>query len=146
MNITREVIIDLWPAYSAGEASADTRALIEEFLQQDPEFARLLQEKTDVDLLMSSVPPLPPDHEAKALNKTKRQLHGWDWSLLLLLFALQFSGFAFGRIIADTSWDVSPVNFIVTAAIAAIFWCAFLIRLLWLLRRFYRKTRKSDAR
>jgi hypothetical protein len=144
MNITREVIIDLWPSYAAGEASADTRALVEEFLQQDSEFARLLHESGDTDLLKSATPTLPPDREAQALNQTKRQLHGWDWSLVLLLFAMQFSGFAFARIVADTSWDVSPVNFIITAAIAAVFWCAFVIRLIWVRRKFYRKTIKPN--
>src|SRR5262245_38765619 len=125
MNITRDIITDLWPLYVAGEASTDTRGLVEEFLRQDPEFFRLLQDSREVDLLKTAVPSLPPDQEVQALNRTKRLLHGWDWSLVLLLFALQFSGFAFARIVADTSWDVSPVNFIVTAAIAAGFWCAF---------------------
>jgi hypothetical protein len=145
MNITREVIIDLWPVYTAGEASADTRRLVEEFLKQDSEFARVLQAGVDADLLRSEVPILPPDREAQALTRTKRQLHGWDWSLVLLLFAMQFSGFAFARIVADTSWDVSPIQFIITAAIAAVFWCAFLIRLFWLRRKFYKKTMKPDA-
>jgi len=35
MNVTREVILDLLPVYLAGEASPDTRALIEEFVEQD---------------------------------------------------------------------------------------------------------------
>ena len=37
MNVTREVIYDLLPAYFAGEASADTRALVEEFFATDAE-------------------------------------------------------------------------------------------------------------
>jgi anti-sigma factor RsiW len=41
MNVTREVIYDLLPAYFAGEASADTRALVEEFFATDPEFGRM---------------------------------------------------------------------------------------------------------
>jgi anti-sigma factor RsiW len=41
MKITRDVIYDLLPAYFAGEVSADTRALIDEFLATDPEFARM---------------------------------------------------------------------------------------------------------
>lgn len=41
MTITRDVIYDLLPGYFAGEASADTRALIDEFLMTDPEFARM---------------------------------------------------------------------------------------------------------
>jgi hypothetical protein len=53
-----------------------------------------------------------------------------------------FSGFAFGRIISDTSWDVSPVNFIVIATIAVAFWIAFFTRLVWL-RKAYTFTTRS---
>jgi anti-sigma factor RsiW len=41
MNVTREVIYDLLPAYFAGDASPDTRALVEEFFATDPEFGRM---------------------------------------------------------------------------------------------------------
>ena len=41
MKITRDVVYDLLPGYFAGEVSADTRALIDEFLVPDPEFARM---------------------------------------------------------------------------------------------------------
>jgi hypothetical protein len=41
MKITRDVIYDLLPAYFADEVSADTRAVIDEFLTTDPEFARM---------------------------------------------------------------------------------------------------------
>ena len=41
MKITREVIYDLLPGYFAEEVSDDTRALIDEFLATDPEFARM---------------------------------------------------------------------------------------------------------
>jgi anti-sigma factor RsiW len=41
MKVTRDVIYDLLPAYFAGEVSADTRTLIDEFLATDPEFARM---------------------------------------------------------------------------------------------------------
>lgn len=136
MTITRDVITDLWPVYAAGEASADTRALVEEFLRQDPEFARLLQGQEGEGLLHLPAPPLPLDREAQALNRTKRLLHGHDW---LLLFALLFSGLAFGRIISDTSWDVSPVNFLITAAIAASFWTAFFARMVWVRRSVYQR-------
>jgi hypothetical protein len=41
MNVTRDVIYDLLPAYFSGDASADTRSLIEEFFLTDPEFGRM---------------------------------------------------------------------------------------------------------
>jgi anti-sigma factor RsiW len=143
MNVTRQVIADLWPAYAAGEASPDTRALVEAFLQQDPEFAKVLQDQGVERLLQPAAPPLPADHEARALRRTKRLLHGWDWTLFL---AILFSCFAFGRIIADTSWDVSPVNFIIVASIAAAFWLAFLVRIFWVRRKVFRSAKEDRAR
>jgi anti-sigma factor RsiW len=41
MNVTREVIYDLLPAYFAGDVSDDTRALVEEYFESDPEFGRM---------------------------------------------------------------------------------------------------------
>ena len=41
MRVTRDVIYDLLPAYFAGEASVDTRALVEDFLATDPELGRM---------------------------------------------------------------------------------------------------------
>src|SRR5256885_10326805 len=93
MNVTREVINDLWPVYAAGDASADTRALVEAFLRQDPEFAELLQRRGEESLLRHDIPSLSPDREAKALRRTKRLLHGRDW---LLFMAMLFYGFALG--------------------------------------------------
>ena len=37
MTITRDVVRDLWPLYAANEASPDTRAVVDEFLRNDPE-------------------------------------------------------------------------------------------------------------
>ena len=36
MKITQNVVMDLLPVYLSGEASPDTKDLIEEFLRQDP--------------------------------------------------------------------------------------------------------------
>jgi hypothetical protein len=135
MSVTREVISDLWPVYAAGEASADTRALVDAFLRQDPEFARLLRGRGERLVLDRGAPELPPDREARALRRTKRLLYGWDW---LLFVAILFSCFAFGRIVADTSWDVSPVNFIVVASLAGAFWIAFFTRLIWVRKSVFR--------
>ena len=43
MNVTREVILDLLPVYLSGEASPDTRSLIEEYMKQDPELAQRIR-------------------------------------------------------------------------------------------------------
>ena len=127
MSITRAVILDLWPAYVCDEASADTRALVDAFLRDDPEFARLLR---DNPLKGVAPPTLPPDVEINAFARARRRLRGFPW---LLQLAMLFSALAFGRIVSDTSWDVSPRNFIIMAGIAACFWTAFLVTL-WRMR------------
>lgn len=43
MTVTRDVIDDLLPGYFAGDASADTRRLIEDYFSADPEFRRMAE-------------------------------------------------------------------------------------------------------
>jgi len=142
MNVTREVITDLWTIYSAGEASTDSVALVEEFLTKDHGFAAALKENAADQLTASRVPRLSPSIEARALSRTKRLLHPFNW---LFFFAVLFSCFAFGRIISDTSWDVSPRNFILTAAIALCFWVAFFGRSVWIWRRTLRANLRREG-
>ena len=49
------------------------------------------------------------------------------------------------RIVLAASWDVSPIKFIVTAAVAAIFWIAYLGRPYWIQRRVYRRASKPRS-
>ena len=58
MKITRDVVKDLLAVYSAGEASGDTRALVEEWLRSDPELARQVARADSVSCL--SVPAAGP--------------------------------------------------------------------------------------
>jgi hypothetical protein len=125
-NVTREVISDLWPLYRSDDVSAETRRLVEAFLESDPVFARSLEEAENDPLTGFSPPTLPPDHEMTTLQQVKRRLWGYP---VLLFLAFVFSGMAFGRIVSDTSWDVSPRSFIITAAVAGVFWVAFFVTL-----------------
>ena len=116
MDVSSAVISDLWPVYSSGEASPDSRALVEAFLAADPAFAQALHDSSGATLGVTKAPALSPDHELKTLALTKRRLWGYLW---LLQLAIAFSCFAFGRIVSDTSWDVSPRNFIIALIAAA---------------------------
>lgn len=138
-NVTRDVIVDLWPLYVSGEASQATRGLIEAFLREDPEFARELSQDASVPLPGHDVPSLPPDQELKTLARIKRRLAG---PISLLQLAILFTCFAFGRIVSDTSFDVSPRGFIATAVVAACFWVAFLVKLLHGRREFLIRVRR----
>jgi hypothetical protein len=125
-NVSRDVITDLWPLYVSGEASPDTRILVEAFLHEDPGFAQELRQDTGAQLASNDVPCLTPDHELRTLARIKRRLAGPTW---LLLLSMVFTAQAFGRIVSDTSFDVSPRKFIATAVVAAISWIVFFVRL-----------------
>ena len=127
-NVTRDIISDLWPLHVSGEASPDTSALVEAFLREDPEFARMVNESAKEPFPRAKVPSLSPDHELKTLALIRRRLAGPRW---LLILALAFTALAMGRIVSDTSFDVSPRKFIATVVVAACCWIAFLVRLFW---------------
>ena len=58
MNVTRDVIYDLLPGYFSGDISPDTRAMVDEFLAQDPEFRRMMERfRTMFGEARSGMPP-----------------------------------------------------------------------------------------
>jgi anti-sigma factor RsiW len=76
MKITQDIIKDLLPAYFSGEATADTRGVVEEYFEQDPAFeaearsaARTLQ-----GLGQIAAAPLDSTMEKTALKWAKRVL------------------------------------------------------------------------
>lgn len=72
MNISRDVIKDLIPVYLAGDASADTRSLVESYLKIDPGLA------SDVEAARAATLGLPatprPTAEKQALEATRQLL------------------------------------------------------------------------
>jgi hypothetical protein len=71
--VTRDVVLDLLPLYFAGQVSADTKTLVEEFLRTDPDFARMSQ-RFDSLLKERGDAPTPPEIERKALERTRALL------------------------------------------------------------------------
>jgi hypothetical protein len=120
MTVTREVVRDLWPVYTAGEASDDTRRLVDEFLAQDSDFARALRADTEpvmeTEPIVAEAMDLPPNHEARTLDRLKARLRRRSPFRLL---ALGFTGLTVVRLIQQTSFTTSPVE-VVGLAIAAI--------------------------
>jgi ferric-dicitrate binding protein FerR (iron transport regulator) len=57
MTISRDVVFDLLPSYFAGELSADSRALVDEWLRADPEFAAMADR---FRRLLRQAPATPP--------------------------------------------------------------------------------------
>jgi hypothetical protein len=100
MKVTRDVILDLWPVYEAGEASADTRALVEQYLHEDPEFARLVRENGGSKALGPTPLSLPRDSEMDTLLRTQKLVDYRRQALLLSLGLFGFSAiFRYGRLV-----------------------------------------------
>ena len=74
MNVTRDVIIDLLPLYFSGEVSADTKALVQDFLRADPEFARMAQRFDTLVERLKDSRRAGGDVERRALQETRRLL------------------------------------------------------------------------
>lgn len=74
MTVTRDVVLDLLPLYLADEVSADTRRLVEEYLRQDPQLARIARAGTPEDLLPSAAAPPSDAARREALERTRRLL------------------------------------------------------------------------
>jgi hypothetical protein len=139
MNVTRDVITDLLPVYFSGEASADTRAVVEEFFKQDPEFARLAQDKKSQAMLNPMPVNLPPEHEKITLARTKSLLY---LRALFLSFAVLFSFlplvlylniyFASEGLAYLAASGIPPLfNFMIWLVLAALgCWAGFLVTIL----------------
>ena len=73
-KITRNIIIDLIPLYMAGEASQDTRELVEEYLKNDKELAEMAKESTTFNLPEDVPVPLEKDQALQLYIEGKRQM------------------------------------------------------------------------
>ena len=95
MTITRDVILDLLPLYFAGQVSADTRNLVDEFLKTDPDFARMSQ-RFDAVLKQQGGVPEAAVTERRAFERThmllryRNQTIGVAIAFSLMPFAFRF--------------------------------------------------------
>ena len=135
MNVTRDVINDLLPAYFAGDASADTRYLVEEYFRQDAAFEREARSSAGGLEILDQTGTKPVDSriEETALKRAKRLLR-----IQTILFALAstFSlnlislGFSFevGNGYTRVHWLALPGQgklLIAILAMATVFWVIY---------------------
>ncbi len=97
MNVTHNVVTDLLPVYLAGEASEDTRALLEAYLQQNPTFAAEVREQAEKSTaLLGALTAVPSaDHEKATLQRV-RQFNRRRANLLGVSIAATLMPLAFG--------------------------------------------------
>ena len=124
MKVTRDVVKDLLTVYSAGEASSDTRALVEEWLRSDLELARQVEQADGVTL--PEVPPLPPTVEKQALDRTRRHLR---WRMVLFGLAAYVSTLPFSVTFGRKGYEGLLIDDwperIVVISIAVVLWVIF---------------------
>ena len=121
MNVTRDVVRDLWALGEAGEASDDSRRLIDAFLASDRAFAETLRSGSHP--LAASLPPsLPPDHDARTLDRARRRL---DRRSPFRILALGFTGLTVARLIEATTFTKSPAEVIALAITSVLLWIAY---------------------
>ena len=134
MDVTRNVVEDLLAVYLAGEASADTRALVENWLRSDPELAAQVDRARGLELPVVAVPA--PTVEKRAFDRTRRRLRGRAivlgaaiyFSTLPLTVTFGSDGFH-GLLLED--WPAR----IPALAVAAVLWVVY-----------WRMSRRLDAR
>ena len=134
MNVTKDVIKDLLPLYQAGEASQDTRRLVDDYLGNNPELRQLVASALDNGGTKMSVRP-EIDQALATLEKTKRVMARQKWThFYALLFTFMPFSFAWqgGQLkyllVRDAPWSLLPLW-----GAAAVLWVS------------YAKTRKLGA-
>ncbi len=129
MNVTREIVKDLLPLYVSGEASPDSRVLVESFLREDPELARLADALRAEELAPARGASAPPGAGREALSRAKSLLRR---RTRLLAFALLFSGLPL-----TCAFDQTGVRFLLlrdapalasaSLAVASVLWIAYAV-------------------
>jgi ferric-dicitrate binding protein FerR (iron transport regulator) len=127
MNITKDIIADLFPLYLEKECSSDTRALVEEYFQRNPQDAQELHRIASTSL--PGAAPLAKDlDETRSLREARRVVRRRSWVLGLAIFfslapfSVLFTG---GR----TYWLLkeAPGTALVYGALALVCWIAWTV-------------------
>ncbi len=123
MTITRDVILDLMPLYESGDASADTKALVERYLAEHPDLRRQLTADPAARLRSEPAPPLSPTVETRTLARSRRHNRWYPWVLAVAIAstALPFSVADVG----DVTWFMLRDNPVLAASLGAtavVFW------------------------
>jgi anti-sigma factor RsiW len=74
MKITRDVILDLLPLFVSGEGSPDTRKLVEEYIETDPEIAEIAKDSTNTAIFTELPVTLTKEDEMEAYREAKQAM------------------------------------------------------------------------
>ncbi len=136
-TIPRHVIIDLLPLYLAGELSADTNILVEQYLRADPDLAAKVKLAESDPPPRASMPGSRSDPEIAAIQRTRSMLALQRW-----LFGLAFGFTAIGLSVSASLGrsGVRNVHFMLTEFPAQLGACLVAGGICWAL--YYRLRRR----
>lgn len=128
MKVTRDVIIDLLPVYFSGEASTDTKKLVNNYFDQNPDFAAEAK-KSSEQIITNDIPiTLKKENEMETINRTKKFIKIRSW---LLGFAIFFTIAPFSFAHMDDKFYVllldSPMTALIYGSIGILFWISYFI-------------------
>jgi anti-sigma factor RsiW len=127
MKITDDVIRDLLPLYQAGEASADTRALVDGYLAEHPALAEEAR-RSEAWSLPEVGRRADPDSERVALRRTKALLAWKSWVLATAIF---FTAAPLSFEVSDKTgfrwlmWGEHPGPAVVSLLVGVTAWVAY---------------------
>ena len=127
MNITKNIIADLFPLYLEKECSSDTRALVEEYFQRNPQDAQELHRIASTSL--PGVVPLAKDlDETRSLRDARRAVRRRSWLLAVAIF-FSLAPFSVLHTGEKTYWLLkeSPGTALVYGALALACWIAWAV-------------------
>jgi anti-sigma factor RsiW len=128
LKVTRDVIVDLLPAYQSGEASQDTQQLVREFLTKDPEFSRLVAKMEQVRVNGSKAVP-SPEVRLNSLNRTKQLIKHQTATLAVAIFC-SLAPFAFTFEGSGITWLLirdAPIAGFTYLFAALVMWIAYAV-------------------
>lgn len=142
MTVTKDVVRDLMPLYLAGEASEDTRRLVEEYLRIHPE------EPADASALTLPQVEPPPGLDMACLAKARR-LFSLRSLALAAAFLVSYAVFTFrfdSQGLSFVFYRDLPAATWVLLAVAACIWISFLVlHGLWFAVGLTRNTRSAKG-
>jgi hypothetical protein len=133
MNVTRQVVTDLLPLYLAGEASGDTKTLVEDFFRQDPDFERIARNvASPLETLQAAAPiAASPERKKRDLESVFLGLRRRKWlfgvSLFLTLTPLSFDfthGHTLSLMLRQSPWHAA-----FDWSMAAVLWSLYFVRM-----------------
>ena len=133
MNITQEVVTDLLPVYFSGEASRDTKSLVEEYFRENPDFERMARSAgTPLDTLRAAQPVAAgSEKEKRDLESVRCGLDRRKWMFGLCLYLTLsplFFYFTHGHLVSlmigDFLWEAAFYW-----SMGALFWFLYFARL-----------------